>query len=325
MIAGITAYVPYEHSQQSFGITAEAVQSLKKPVISQSNVYSNKIEIKVNNISSYSDNTNFEIYNGNKKIRTVTAKALKNQSSHSLSLIDDGTNYLKPSTVYSFRIRAVKGNKKTSFTGIKIKTLSKTYYKINANVPLYKISGGKLKRVSKTTKAQYVPAVQCNSAGSRISGKSIRTNNCKTLYINSGSYKGYYISLSSKNCCRITERTAKINTVVSYAVGMNGGRYVWGGASYRATDCSGLTMLAYRQIGVNISHSTYTQARMGKPNSLKNIKAGDVIICNNYGHAALYIGNGKIIHAMNSYYGIRIQPLANIRYCGAINTIRTII
>ncbi|WP_301544942.1 hypothetical protein [Ruminococcus bicirculans (ex Wegman et al. 2014)] len=50
-----------------------------------------------------------------------------------------------------------------------------------------------------------------------------------------------------------------------------------------------------------------------------------MIICNNYGHVAMYIGGGKIVHAMSTYYGIRIQPLANIKYCGKINTIRRIL
>ena len=72
-------------------------------------------------------------------------------------------------------------------------------------------------------------------------------------------------------------------------------------------------------------NSVYSQAKMGKAVSLKNIEAGDLIICNNYGHVAMYIGGGKIVHAMSTYYGIRIQPLANIKYCGKINTIRRIL
>ena len=77
--------------------------------------------------------------------------------------------------------------------------------------------------------------------------------------------------------------------------------------------------------GVNMYNSVYSQAKMGKAVSLKNIEAGDLIICNNYGHVAMYIGGGKIVHAMSTYYGIRIQPLANIKYCGKINTIRRIL
>lgn len=309
----------------SNSITAEAVQALKTPALSKGNIYSNRIEIKIDNLSNYSSNTNLEIYYSGKKIRTVSVKTLKEKKLNKFSLFSNGTNYLKPSTTYAFKIRAVRGNEKTSFKTIKIKTDSKTYYKINSNVTLFKVSNGKMKKVGITKKAQYVPGILCSSKGIRVSGKSVKKYDDDYLYINQGDYKGYYILISSYSCSRITERTAKVNKVVSYAVGMNGGRYVWGGEGYRATDCSGLTMLSYRQAGVKLAHSTYSQAKAGKASSMKNIKAGDIIICNNYGHAALYIGNGKIIHAMSSYYGIRIQPLQNIYYCGAVNTVRTII
>ena len=59
-------------------------------------------------------------------------------------------------------------------------------------------------------------------------------------------------------------------------------------------------MQAYRKAGVNMYNSVYSQAKMGKAVSLKNIEAGDLIICNNYGHVAMYIGGGKIVHAMSN-------------------------
>ena len=144
------------------------------------------------------------------------------------------------------------------------------------------------------------------------------------VLLKEGNYKGKYVKVG-KGVSRTPERKAKIKTAVDYAASMNGGRYVWGGTRYKATDCCGLTMQAYKKAGVNMTNSVYAQAKMGKAVSMKNIQAGDLIICNNYGHVAMYIGGGKIVHAMNTYYGIRIQPISRIKYCGKINTIRRIL
>lgn len=158
----------------------------------------------------------------------------------------------------------------------------------------------------------------------RVAGKSKNIGGANYVLINEGDHKGKYVKVG-KGVNRTPERKARIKTAVDYAASMNGGRYVWGGTKYKATDCCGLTMQAYRKAGVNMYNSVYSQAKMGKAVSLKNIEAGDLIICNNYGHVAMYIGGGKIVHAMSTYYGIRIQPLANIKYCGKINTIRRIL
>ena len=158
----------------------------------------------------------------------------------------------------------------------------------------------------------------------RVAGKNKNIGGANYVLIDEGDHKGKYVKVG-KGVKRTPERKARIKTAVDYAASMNGGRYVWGGTKYKATDCCGLTMQAYRKAGVNMYNSVYSQAKMGKAVSLKNIEAGDLIICNNYGHVAMYIGGGKIVHAMSTYYGIRIQPLANIKYCGKINTIRRIL
>lgn len=76
--------------------------------------------------------------------------------------------------------------------------------------------------------------------------------------------------------------------------------YVFSGASPRGWDCSGLTYWAYEQLGIEIPHSANKQGHLNS--GVKDPKVGDLVLfgykgTDSYYHAALYIGNGKIIHA----------------------------
>lgn len=316
-------FAPTEfYEKNTSGITASAAAEFSAPKLTVLHAYSNKIELKVDNLSSYPSSTSFKFIVDGNYVRSYSCKTLK--SKNVVSLFDNGKCYFKGSTNYKIIAYAVNGSSCSPMQNMAVKTDGFTYYKMNSKAQLYKLSNGKITKSGTTLKLTYAKGVLSTSKGITIAGKS--TSSCKGEYlkINEGTYKGQYVKTDS-NIQRVSERTAKIQTVVQYAIGMNGGRYVWGGANYRACDCTGLTMLSYQQIGIDISHSTYVQAKKGKASSMKNIKTGDIIICNNYGHAALYIGDGKIIHAMNSYYGIRIQDISKLSYCGKVNCVRTII
>ena len=89
-----------------------------------------------------------------------------------------------------------------------------------------------------------------------------------------------------------------------------GAPYSWGASGPNAFDCSGLTSWAHRQVGKNIPRTSSAQANAGKKVSLNALQPGDVI--SYYGgasHVAIYIGNGKIVHALNSSNPVRIDNL----------------
>lgn len=89
-----------------------------------------------------------------------------------------------------------------------------------------------------------------------------------------------------------------------------GAPYSWGASGPNAFDCSGLTSWAHRQVGKNIPRTSSAQASAGKKVSLNALQPGDVI--SYYGgasHVAIYIGNGKIVHALNSSNPVRIDNL----------------
>lgn len=112
-----------------------------------------------------------------------------------------------------------------------------------------------------------------------------------------------------------SDREAKINIVVNYAKGMVGGRYVWAGEQYGATDCSGLTMLSYRQIGINLPHLAQSQANYGTTVSRSSLMPGDLVFFGSWSniyHVAMYIGDGKIVHAESTATGIVISYLDSV-------------
>lgn len=126
------------------------------------------------------------------------------------------------------------------------------------------------------------------------------------------------------------DRDAKIKKVLDYALSNVGGTYVWGGASFRACDCSGLTMLAYHQIGIEIPHWTVTQCQQGWAVSYSELQPGDLVFFggSSYSsvyHAAMYIGGGQIVHAENSQTGIVISDLARFSRWNPIAYMRRLI
>ena len=83
--------------------------------------------------------------------------------------------------------------------------------------------------------------------------------------------------------------------IVAEAYKYLGVPYVWGGASSKGVDCSGLVLLAHRAIGVNLYHYSGSQGSGGKSVSRANAQPGDVVCYS--GHVGIYLGNGKMIHA----------------------------
>ena len=62
-------------------------------------------------------------------------------------------------------------------------------------------------------------------------------------------------------------------------------------------DCSGLTGIVYRQMGINLPGVSGGQSVYGRRTNINNARPGDLVGWNKGGHIAIYIGNGQIISA----------------------------
>lgn len=159
-----------------------------------------------------------------------------------------------------------------------------------------------------------------------------RPNNNNTnsgSYSNSGSNNsgnGGYSGNTGNSSNSGSGYSGDIGTVISYAKSMVGGSYVWGGSSYRATDCSGLVMLSYEQVGISLPHNAAAQAGYGKSVSYDSMQPGDLIFFgSSIYHVAMYIGDGKMVHAENSSTGIVISYVSSFSKYNPITAIKRII
>jgi len=116
---------------------------------------------------------------------------------------------------------------------------------------------------------------------------------------------------------------------VTYALAQLGKPYLWGGTGPKAYDCSGLTMMAWRQAGVTLLHYTGDQINEGSPvASFATLAPGDLVLVPgsdgtilNPGHVGLYIGEGLVGSAVDIQYGIIIQSYAQF-VSGGLSGIR---
>ena len=205
-----------------------------------------------------------------------------------------------------------------------------------ATVKIKKVTGADGYRIAYSTNKKFkkgtVKYVNVKAGKLTATVKKLKGN--KVYYFKVQAYKTvggkkYYGKYSKVKKLRIKQttsqaRAAKIKKVVDYGKANAGGAYIYCGSSFRATDCSGLTMQCFAQAGISLPHNAAAQASYGKAVSYKDMQPGDLIICCGYGHAALYIGDGKFVHASNPAKGITIEPVSQLNYYG-IDTIRRLI
>lgn len=114
-----------------------------------------------------------------------------------------------------------------------------------------------------------------------------------------------------------TGTTADVNTgnldatragIVKTAETGLGGAYVWGGKTFRAWDCSGFVSWVFAQHGIKLTAYTYSMVGELKPTSAP--KPGDIVFQNGYSHVGIYLGDGKMISALNPSEGTMIHSVS---------------
>lgn len=130
---------------------------------------------------------------------------------------------------------------------------------------------------------------------------------------------------------RSTEISDVRRDIINEAWKYYGGEYVWGGETLgEGVDCSGFVLRLYELFGINLHRVSVEQAEDGVPIDISQMKPGDLIFYHGYrdggvtegvGHVAIYMGNGKIIHAASEEKGICMDNWDYIPYITVRNVV----
>jgi cell wall-associated NlpC family hydrolase/cell division protein FtsB len=97
---------------------------------------------------------------------------------------------------------------------------------------------------------------------------------------------------------------------LAYACAQLGDPYRWGADGPTSFDCSGLTMMAWKQAGVSLPHSSQLQARHGTKVRVKDLQAGDLVFFySGLTHVGIYVGKGAMLHAPRTGKHVEIVGL----------------
>ena len=120
----------------------------------------------------------------------------------------------------------------------------------------------------------------------------------------------FYLSSNQKN---IYDKSLEYNThnLLEIAKTFLDTPYLWGGKSKLGFDCSGFIQTVYKKVGVFFPRNTSEQIKSKNLFEIKysNIKPGNLLFFANgkvINHVAIYIGDGKIIHASGK---VKIEKL----------------
>jgi peptidoglycan DL-endopeptidase CwlO len=108
---------------------------------------------------------------------------------------------------------------------------------------------------------------------------------------------------------------------VNAALSKQGDPYVWGATGPDSFDCSGLTQWAYKQAGVSLPRSTYSQEGVGQSVSQDDLQPGDLLFFYGGGHVGIYIGNGQIVHAPTEGEDVKVEQ---VKYMGGVSAARRV-
>lgn len=114
------------------------------------------------------------------------------------------------------------------------------------------------------------------------------------------------------------DTVSRSQQVVDYAMQFIGRPYKYGGLSLlHGSDCSGFLVSIFGHFGISLPHSSAEIRSVGvNVESLENAVPGDVLAYS--GHVGIYLGNGRMLSALNSRSGVTIQsatykPIKSIR------------
>jgi peptidoglycan DL-endopeptidase CwlO len=113
--------------------------------------------------------------------------------------------------------------------------------------------------------------------------------------------------------------SSKALRALAYAENQIGDSYVFGADGPDAFDCSGLTLAAYRSVGIDLPRTSQAQINAGTRVSRSNLQKGDLVFFySGISHVGIYAGNGRIVHAANSSSPVEYSKVSYMPFAGAV-------
>ncbi len=120
------------------------------------------------------------------------------------------------------------------------------------------------------------------------------------------------------------------NDVVLYAMGLIGVGYRFGGDNPSSgLDCSGMVDYVFRNsVGVDLPHSAYRMAQMGREVAVDDLQPGDLVFFNTtgrpYSHVGIYVGDGRFVHAPSTNGRVKTSSIRSGYYAARLIAARTL-
>lgn len=173
----------------------------------------------------------------------------------------------------------------------------------NLDVPQTESQAERDAKAAAEAAAQAAAEAQAQAAAQAQAQAASRSSQRESLSSSSQSS-----SSSSSSGAVSAPASASAQAVASYASQFVGAPYVYGGSSPSGWDCSGFVAYVYSQFGISLPRTSGAQAAVGTAvGSIAEAQPGDIIA--NSVHAAIYIGNGLVVNALNPAQGTQITGL----------------
>ncbi|MEV0197217.1 C40 family peptidase [Nonomuraea sp. NPDC050691] len=108
-----------------------------------------------------------------------------------------------------------------------------------------------------------------------------------------------------------------------YALDKRGTPYVWGGASRKGYDCSGLMLRAYQHAGIQLPRTAAQQYNaFSRKISWKNLKPGDLVFFHGLGHVGMISKRGYMVHSPRTGDVVKVEKLSSWRRASFVGAVR---
>jgi cell wall-associated NlpC family hydrolase len=126
---------------------------------------------------------------------------------------------------------------------------------------------------------------------------------------------------------------SRAEQAVAIAKRFLGAKYVYATAGPATFDCSGLTLYVFKQLGIDLPHTTRLQRNMGTYVGYESLQMGDLVFFDTvpgnglqYDHVGIYIADGQFIHAASGSAGkVTISSLSSGYYRNAFTNARRLL